>query len=517
MNLNKIFCKTKRIKKIFNCKKLLNYNLLLLVLFQYGCAKKSDVNQMSGRVTVQIGSIDVTNDVSNEAVNKSVNESTNDSVNKSGAESLGSKKKYKLINVDLLGISNLSEVSGQYAQFYYAPGASNGRLIGNSPRAYFIKKGRSFIPKDSITMQMSTLYYHLQNLAQWDSEVGAKQVNQWPRAVGIETQVSGMDSPYKSNNAFYNGQTDSMMFVPYTTENMPIAMNAGIIAHEHFHSLFYKLVLLPATSSEATAKKINSSSVNAITSFVHDEGLLKKNEPSKEKGFVKSNKISLNSESLSDENLKIQAPIKVSEQLRTAYYNETYLRGLNEGLADYWGWSYTKDSSFMSLSLPDRLTERSLELDTNYIGIFQTQVDIFSKVDELTQWEVNPKPYLIGYSYQIGTPMARFLKTFSEKQAHLNNVSLVEANKMVGKLIYSYLLKLSDQIDQLKENEVLSSASLFDFVFTEVTSQTKNSQLKVDSETCEFLLKYVNFGKLEKDFQTCPANLNQNPLFTEKK
>ena len=97
-------------------------------------------------------------------------------------------------------------------------------------------------------------------------------------------------------------------------------MNAGVIAHEFFHSIFFKKVL-------GKLRAINSD----------------------------------------------------SDRLTTAgpeLFNLTYVRGLNEGLADFWGWLYTKDQNFMRFSFAGSNEGRSLDLKPDEIGEFENQNEI---------------------------------------------------------------------------------------------------------------------------------------------
>ena len=252
-----------------------------------GCSEKSDIGQVQGTVSVQIP-------------------------NQIEADS------YQVYTVNLFEITNLKEVAGKFARFFYSPGYSDHQLVGPAPQARFIKSGSVFIPTDILSAQMATIYFHMQNLAALDTKVGAGEINTWPRSIGLETQIVENDRARK-NNAFYDGITDSMMFVPFTGTQLPISVNAGIIAHEHFHSLFFKMVVKPAVSE----KKIMNSLVSAHESYII---------PTKPE--------------------KVANPKAVSEKKKALLFNEVYLRGLNEGLADFWGWLYTNDPDFMHWSLP---------------------------------------------------------------------------------------------------------------------------------------------------------------------
>ncbi len=403
------------------------------------CAKKSDTQDAQGDLQVQIG------------------------VQTSESE-------YSLQQVTLKNIFNLKEVSGAFAKFFYAPGSTETELTGSAPHANFIRTNSFFVPVDVISMQMATIYYHMQNLAQLDKDADAENVNQWPRSVGLETQILDQNSSLRQNNAFYNGQTDSMMFVPFTADHLPITMNAGIIAHEHFHSLFYKIVIKPAAASN----KILSNQAS-----IHSE-----NDPA-------ANQVVS----------KMQVQTAISDKERAQVFNETYLRGLNEGLADFWGWVYTEDPEFMRWSLPAYQANRTLQLQENQFGQFENKENILNKINELVQFSKNPKEGLIDYAYVVGTPFARFLKHLATKQSEIKKITVPQSKLMVAKLVIRYLNSMVKDMNALKENETLNPSSLFEYVLSDI--QSENPQIKVDLNECHFLEKYI-------DHVDCAKIIDQN-------
>jgi hypothetical protein len=402
----------------------------------FSCSKKSEMEDAKGDVQVQVG------------------------IQTSPTE-------YTLQRVTLLGIDNLREVSGAFAKFFYAPGSSDDQLTGSAPQAHFIRSSSFFVPSDIISMQMATIYYHMQNLADFDKQVGADRVNVWPRLVGLETQILDQNTSARRNNAFYNGQTDSMMFVPFTGADLPIAMNAGIIAHEHFHSLFYKVVIKPAANKKILAN---------ITS-IHSE------------------------DSFSDMNLdaRNQSPQVISEKEKALIFNETFLRGINEGLADFWGWVYTEDPEFMRWSLPTFQAKRSLTLNESEIGDYETEEKIFSEIDKMIQLTDNPKGALMNYSYEIGTPYARFLKQLTTQQAEIKKIKLSEAKIIIAQVVFNYINKLSEDVLKLEENQTIRPDSLFKYVGQ--LAQDKSQQIVFDQAECEFVAKYLYSGecKVQED------------------
>ena len=365
---------------------------------------------------------------------------------------------YEFKNVQLTGIQSLKDVAGDFARFFYTPGSDGQHLTGSSPHARFILDHSVYIPTDLISTEMATIYYHMQQLAGLDHQAGADGVNQWPRSIGLETQVLE-NQKVRRNNAFYNGETDSMMFVPFSAKDLPIALNAGIIAHEHFHSLFYKTVIKMGISAQKLF--INSASIHSDNSMAYLD-------------IVRQMK-----------------PMDSLDSTETAsLFNETYLRGMNEGLADYWGWVYTEDPEFMRWSLPSYQADRTLNMPEKQLGVFLTQSDIQNKISETLQNSDDPKPALQNYAYFIGTPQARFLKQLATTRATSQKISIGESKIQVAQLVFQYLQDLSTQIKELGKDQMLSPKSLFSFVEKQSLQKTESFQLSQNE--CELLVAYLN-------------------------
>ena len=390
-----------------------------------GCSKKSDVDDTQGTVSVQIPAQQDANT-------------------------------YRMVTVDLFEISNLKEVAGKFARFFYSPGAVNSQLIGGAPRAKFIKSGSVFVPTDIITAQMATIYFHMQSLAALDQQIGAGDVNSWPRSIGLETLMVE-NGVQRKNNAFYDGITDAMMFAPFTASDLPIAVNAGIIAHEHFHSLFFKLVIKTAIT--------NDKIMNGIIS-AHEANFELETEK------------------------KMTVPRIMTEKKKAQLFNEVYLRGLNEGLADFWGWIYTDDPNFMKWSLPDYIEARTLSLAAAEIGEYENHEAIERTVEMAISIAAEPRLALIDDAYTIGTPHARFLKQWTALRAESEKLTSLEAKKLVAKDIITYLVTLSQKIKALEDGEMLNVASLFENL---ITVQVERKNLSVAA--CEFAVEYLNYEK----------------------
>lgn len=367
------------------------------------------------------------------------------------SESNDGQVQYALKTVTLKNMQNLREVRGDYAHFYLSPGLVEGRLSGGSPIAYFAKTNQqTFIAKDALSLQMATIYYHMQNLITWAQDLGISVKS--PMQVGLNTKIKG-DESLQNNNAFFDGRSKAMLFVPYTAKEMPIAINAGIIAHEFFHSIFYAKVLGPVSQ-----KKAGSSSQQISDLTVHSyEGWSSK---------------------------KVAIQISLTEE---ELFNETYLRGVNEGLADFWGWAYTDDSDFLKWSLSAYTKKRSLSKQTQVS--YKTDRDIDMAVIEAKNISDDPSMALSNFIYDIGTPYARFLKELVHVKVQNEGLTLIQAKRQVSQFMINFVQDLSKSALKLKAKDKLSTQSLFLAVDQSAGLQTQAQ--------CELIIQYLN-APLEK-------------------
>lgn len=373
------------------------------------------------------------------------------------AENQEGEAQYSLRTVQLKNIQNFREVRGQYAQFFLSPGLVDGRLNGSSPIAYFAKTSeQTYIAKDTLSLQMATLYYHMQSLILFAQDLGVSIKSAMP--IGINTKIKG-DKALQNNNAFFDGRSKAMLFVPYTAKELPIAVNAGIIAHEFFHSIFYSKVLGPISQKKANISSPNNSSQRISDLTVHSyEGW--------------SQKSILKQVSLTEEEL----------------FNETYLRGINEGLADFWAWAYTNDPDFLKWSLSAHSKKRSLTKQPEVS--YKTERDIEFAVIEAQNISTDPSMELSNYIYDIGTPYARFLKELVQVKVDHEGYSLVEAKRAISKFVLNFVQDLSKSALKLSAQDKLSTKSLF------LAADQLDSGLQ-SQQQCELIIQYLN-APLEK-------------------
>lgn len=370
------------------CQTLIGFAALIMAL---GCNGKPDTRNAAGNVFVRIPFM-----------------------NEGGG--------YSLQVVGLSGISSMYEFGGTFAKFYVTPSVDSSQKIrGTQPKSHFIKTaGNVYVPQDAdLSLPMAVIYAHLERLSALDKAVGVGDLQQGPRDVGLFVRYVNPDNGNLStNNAFYNPDTDSILLVPFTSEELPLAINGGVLAHEHFHSLFYKLV----------GRRIGQKTQG------HGQELLQHLQGAKA--------APTSSQALQDKNLTLAQKTNLF----------TYL-GMNEGLADFWAWVYSGDPDFLASSLADEAPRRSMKLEEAEVKEFK-----FSRV---SRWSsiVDLLPVRSCSIYCLGTEYAQAFKAIAEKVQETRKISSREARTLVAQGVVSALPLFAVSLKELEDNEFFEPVS----------------------------------------------------------
>ncbi len=361
--------------------------ILLLPLLFANCQKRDlDANAAKGDVMVRIPWSDFTDTEADESTQ--------------GAA------KYELDNVLLKGIKNLYAMSGQFLQTFYAPKYLQDHISGNAPTLDFIRsRDGIYIPTNELSQEAAVLYAHFQNLYDLDKSLGIENLQTWPRKLTLGSVMQVNDQKVM-NNTLYDGARDIYIVLKHSGQDFPLWMNAGVNAHEHFHSHFYKLV---------KSELLKSKKINAIVGA--DSHLLQEALP--------------------------------SDLTAKEIYTLFLIRAWDEGLADLWGWIYSGEVDFVSTSLPSLKDARSLSAKSvqgfnmeqitkeNLYKNIQNQVEVYKK---------NPTE-LNSQSYLYGTAMARQLKAIFAGQIWNKKNRIEFARKIIAALpvLKDGLLKVDDK------------------------------------------------------------------------
>ena len=330
---------------------------------------------------------------------------------------------YQMQDVTLYSVDDMHELKGATAKFLISPLVQDGKLTGQAPQIQTVRNSAGvYLATNTFSLELLSLYYHTEQMSMMDERVGARDLNSWPRTMAVSVNVTEQGQSVQ-DNALYSGDLDAMLVVPYSRENdLPISINAGILAHEHFHSLFYKLVTLKLRELNLT---------------LHDQKQLLKSKD--------------RSESPQLPEMNTPTP---------QFYNLYLLRALNEGLADFWAWLYTQDDQFVSRSLPEEFESRRLD---KTISLLQS-ADCFRG-----RLLMKNEPASARAAYALGTEFARGLRQISLKSERKPK----DLQKVYGSAILRSLTRFAVMMTSLKTEEVLEPRKFLELFKSEISVVSK--------------------------------------------
>ena len=362
--------------------------VFLAVLFLGACQESSHESRPSGSVTVKIPVM--------------------------------SGNTYHLGLVELTTLEDMVTLKGEAAEFLYSPSLRDNHLSGAAPRIRTLRtKDGVYVGQDFLSIQLLSLYASFEGLMKFDEKLGVKELNTWPRTVAVNTHVVDKMGKASRDNARYSGKIDAFLFEPYSRNQLPLMVNAGVVGHEHFHSLFYKLVLQP----------LGGSFSEALSSDPHDS-----EEMAEALGLGKTTQKVVDS-GTSDVTL----------------YHLMLLRGMNEGLADLWGWIYTGDTEFVSRSITSE-KNRNLTLDSGVLSDFSAR-----------------EAGSMDAAYTLGSQYAKMFHAVVQQEATASQKTEESLRFELAKAILKALPRLKTSIQSLKQNERLNSSVLVSLISNEIS------------------------------------------------
>ncbi|MCM2282595.1 MAG: hypothetical protein NDI61_12195 [Bdellovibrionaceae bacterium] len=358
---------------------------------------------------------------------------------------------YEIQKVQIDTFGDPSRLKGEFASLLVEPRIGAAGLEGERPVGRFIRSsGGVLVPADFITHQGTVVYAHMERLHRLDREVGIEGGSfVWPAKIGLRANVADAQGPLQ-NNAIYDGLLNALLLVPYTDTGLPITLNGGVLAHEHFHSIFQHYVL----SSLGTQW-------HGLDAAIHVCGI--DETPSPE---IQITRIG-GSGSRDD---------KLAREVTELEYNRFLIRGLNEGFADFWGWIYSGDPKFIQRSLMAAGQVRDLSQDMDALPSRET---IRSSLRRLTQPRARS-----SLSYTFGSHYARFMRRLVEAQSASHSVHDRAAQLEVARA-------LKDALPVIAHSFKTGFGS--EFIAPEVALKPLLSALqKVTPDSCALLESFVS-------------------------
>jgi hypothetical protein len=217
----------------------------------------------------------------------------------------------------------------------------------------------TLIPLTRFSTEVAAIYANFERFQKLDKELSLPQSDVARRVyVKFIKEVPG--GFFDVNNAYYDAEVDAFFIVPYQLKGLPLSVNGAVLAHEHFHSIFARLLWNPLMkSSEALGKKFMRNSEFHPHEFARSQfgGPENQEEPGPPiKTPSASSKLPIEG---SDSTLTLDSK-------KTQYLNRSIFYALNEGLADVWGWMYSGDPCFMKPSFRETFYQQLDESGTQF-------------------------------------------------------------------------------------------------------------------------------------------------------
>lgn len=378
---------------------------------------------------------------------------------------------YELQAVQVNTLKDSTTISGDAAKIFMEPKLSDDGLHGDMPLARFIETNEGvLIPTDFITSQLAGLYAHTEKLWELDRATGVDKLIAYPRKFGIKAKVyNDIGAKLVKNNATYVAQGDSTLIMPYEgnpeapDRQLPIPLNAGVLAHEHFHAIFDtimgSIIRMPDEYEDLADKYLTCESFDNYSE-----------EP-------ESDMVSIG---------------KGEKIPKTLLHNLLVMRGINEGLADIWGWVYTGDDNFIIHSLPELVKTRTLQTKANSEGFISTE-EFLARSSQLE------KKHRASISYQLGTQIARIVRRLGPKLLPSDDIKSQGAvlsyqdRIEVAKIILAVLPKLKKIFEaNLNAKTPIETKVLNDVLFS------RENLKKYETEDCFEIQKVLSVDEYQQ-------------------
>jgi hypothetical protein len=286
---------------------------------------------------------------------------------------------YSLTKRFIPELINPKSFSGPSLEVLVNPIFQVGSIVSSeSDRGRFIIDGDGvWVPADAVSLQATTMFAHFSELRKFDDITGVAATVGWPASVGIMTERSESDSSsgpdsrtgVPRNNAFFSSAINTIVVTPFSGVRMPISLNGGILAHEHFHKIFWKLTLSQVFNRSSGGGAVSGQGMVQSCDWSHHAqsastaapaaGSLSSSSP----GLPMPSPLALAENSPPSFVLPSQFEVELSRNPDVLDFNLFFIRALNEGLADVWAWIYSGDGRFIEKSIYDsEIKLRSLDL-----------------------------------------------------------------------------------------------------------------------------------------------------------
>jgi hypothetical protein len=354
---------------------------------------------------------------------------------------------YSLQNVKVESLEKPETLKGKFVALLVDPYVDGGVLKGAKPVGRFVRISEGImVPADYVSLQATVVHAHFERLHAIDRVLGIADKVPWPAKIGIEADVVDHRGVVR-DNAVFEKRLNALLIVPYTRAELPIALNAGVLAHEHFHRVFQALVLDHLKVS-ASGPDLTGHHHGSVCDWPHGAHGQAYEQAPEVAGRQLAAGVS--------PRVSPRGSPGVSGEVSAEIYNSVLLRGLNEGLADFWGWMYTGQSQFIGQSLPMENKRRRLDDQAPKLpSTAQLKAMLWDHRSSVPL----EKPFRIAISYELGTRYARLLRELTLELTGGEEKNL-EGRMMMAQAVIEALVGVRQEAVNAQEQGRYLSANL---------------------------------------------------------
>jgi hypothetical protein len=359
---------------------------------------------------------------------------------------------YKIEVVQFKTLEDVRKIKSSKIQITMNPRFfTDGSVEDMSPEAqYVINSDNVIVPTRTETAVMFSIYKIMEDLYLFDKKIGADNILSYPLRASLQTKVNRRKG--SMNNASYIPLFDRISVLKYEGDKIPVGLNPGVLAHEHFHALFNAIVKPISSTIKVDGYKSKRDNLLDVTA--------------REYTFVTKHHNDIDPR---------------------VGYNYLVLRALDEGLADFWAnlqtgqinpylASFTESEMGGRNVLPQIL---SMYRQDELRAIFDFQA---YKSEESVKGD-SDRP-IHGSIYSNGVRYSNLMRTLSISVG-ANAVNEADRRAIVGKWMISSLKKLSKVIQEKGQTEALTQGQILNSFVPE------SSNKETLSEVCENLNSFL--------------------------
>jgi len=212
---------------------------------------------------------------------------------------------------------------------------------GFTPKAQFLHIDDTYYPSNFLSLGLVTALYHFESVKEFFDTFGGNRHLSFPAIVRYDVKRIAHKNGRKYSsidNAAYMPILDVFLLMPYEGDEVPLSLNGGVLAHEYFHRVYSARhdVVLRDLQKKGKMQLGSNHRIDSKLTSVDPNEWANVTSPA---GVVKAD---------TDSDIDEEEDKKNFER-----YNILVGRSINEAIADYFAYVYTRNPDWISPSLKE--------------------------------------------------------------------------------------------------------------------------------------------------------------------